>query len=93
MQSAALAAQVNALSEGGRCTAKQVRKYFKRRRAEDRCEAIKAERMGGGVGVDGSEGEMVLGAVVEPESGSVESSREGALLVSRVRVCGWKFLG
>ncbi|KAM5536473.1 hypothetical protein V8D89_009909 [Ganoderma adspersum] len=67
VQSAALAAQVNALSEGGRCTAKQVRKYFKRRRVEDKCEALKAERMGTGAGEP--EPKLVLVAVVEPESG------------------------
>ncbi|KAM5531383.1 hypothetical protein V8D89_014946 [Ganoderma adspersum] len=66
VQSAALAAQVNALSEGVRCTAKQVRKYFKKRRVEDKCEAIKAERMGAGA----EEPPLMLAAVVEPGSGS-----------------------
>ncbi|KAM5536475.1 hypothetical protein V8D89_009911 [Ganoderma adspersum] len=80
VQSAALAAQVNALSEGGRCTAKQVRKYFKRRRVEDKCEALKAVRMGTGAGEP--EPKLVLVAVVEPESG--HHAKSGAWLDSGV---------
>ncbi|KAI1786150.1 hypothetical protein LXA43DRAFT_1034874 [Ganoderma leucocontextum] len=68
-QCATLASQVSALPECGRCTAKQVRKYFKKRRVEERCEALKAERMGAGVDADGGQAEpvLVLVAVVEPK--------------------------
>ena len=72
-QCATLASQISALPDGGRCTAKQVRKYFKKRRVEERCEALKVERMGVGAGAD--EPALVLVTVVEPKSGASLVSR------------------
>ncbi|PIL27940.1 transcription factor [Ganoderma sinense ZZ0214-1] len=73
-QCATLASQIGELPEDGRCvcTAKQVRKYFKKWRVEERCEALKEERMG--AGADEPPQGLVLVAIVEPEAVSNSGS-------------------